>query len=209
MRRIELTLFAKQPLPGQVKMRLQPHYTPEQAAEIAAFMISATVELAVSGWPNDVSLQAWPDQDHALFRELAARHGIHLATQRGADLGERMHNALSDGIARHRAAAILGCDVPQCRWEILDQANDWLARGQNVLGPTEDGGYYLIGLTQAQPGLFRDIPWGGPEVLAATLARARTLGVGFELLPRLRDVDTAEDLWLVAQCYEPLKRFLK
>jgi hypothetical protein len=98
--------------------------------------------------------------------------------------------------------------VPHCGWDVLDQANDWLARGKNVLGPTEDGGYYFIGLQETRPELFTDMPWGSNQVLETTLARAEKLAMEFDLLKRLRDIDTADDLWLIAQKYEPLKQFL-
>ena len=205
----ELIIFARQPVPGQVKTRLQPEYTPEQAAEIAAFMTRATVEQAVSAWPGPISLYASPSPEHPLLRELAAQFDIPLAAQEGADLGAKMLHALRDGIARAGCAAVMGCDVPHCGWEAIDQANDWLARGHNVLGPAEDGGYYFIGLQEARPELFEGIAWGGHEVLATTLARAASLDMEFEMLPLLRDVDTAADLWLVARGYEPLKRFLR
>lgn len=205
----ELIIFARQPVPGQVKTRLQPDYSPEQAAEIAAFMIRATVELAVSAWPGPISLYASPDPEHPLLRRLGEEFGIRLVSQTGADLGAKMLHALREGIARAGCAAIMGCDVPHCGWEAIDQANDWLARGRNVLGPAEDGGYYFIGLQEARPELFEDMAWGGHDVLAATLSRAASLDMEFEMLPLLRDVDTAADLWLVAQLFEPLKRFLQ
>ncbi|HSW53416.1 MAG TPA: TIGR04282 family arsenosugar biosynthesis glycosyltransferase [Sulfuricaulis sp.] len=204
----ELMLFARQPVPGQVKTRLQPDYTPEQAAEIAAFMIRATVDLAVSAWPGPVTLCASPDVEHPLLRRLAGEYHVRLAPQSQGDLGARMLAALRDGIARHGAAAVMGCDVPHCGWDVIDQANDSLARGRNVLGPAEDGGYYFIGLQEARPELFADMPWGSDRVLEMTLARAEKLGMEFELLKTLRDIDTAADLWLVAQKYDPLKRFL-
>jgi uncharacterized protein len=204
----ELILFARKPVPGEVKTRLQPEYGPERAAEIAAFLIRATVELAVSAWPSRVSLYVAPDSDHPLFRELEREFDIRLARQAEGDLGARMLAALREGIARGGSAAILGCDVPHVGWDVIDQANDWLARGRNVLGPTEDGGYYFIGLQEARPELFEDMPWGGSDVLAATLARAEKWGLEFDLLAKLRDVDTAGDLWLVAQKYEPLRKFL-
>src|SRR5689334_23308224 len=119
-----------------------------------------------------------------------------------------MHRALAYGIARHGAAAVLGCDVPHCPWDVLDDAEAALARGDCVLGPADDGGYYLLGLTQARAELFEGIAWGGPDVLAATLARATALDIEFTLLPRLRDIDTAADLWLVGRCYPPLARYL-
>jgi rSAM/selenodomain-associated transferase 1 len=204
----ELLLFARQPVPGEVKTRLIPQYGAGGAAEIAAFLIRATVELAASAWPGRISLYASPDPGHPLFRELSREFSIALATQAGGDLGTKMLAALEEGIARSGCAAVMGCDVPHCGWPLLDQANDWLARGDNVLGPSEDGGYYFIGLQQAQAGLFQGIPWGGQGVLAATLARAEALGIEFEMLPLQRDIDTAADLWLAAQKYEPLRRFL-
>lgn len=205
----ELIVFAKKPVPGEVKTRLLPEYSPEQAAEIAGFLIRATVELAVSSWPGNVSLYAWPDPGHPLFHELAREFHVHLATQAEGDLGEKMLSALREGIARAGSAAVMGCDVPHGGWEVLDQANNWLARGKNVLGPTEDGGYYLIGLQEARPELFADMPWSSNKVFETTLARAKGLGIEFDLLKTLRDIDTADDLWLVAQKYEPLRRFLE
>ena len=204
----ELIVFAREPVAGQVKTRLQPNYSPEKAAEIAAFMIRATVELAVTAWPGDVRLYAWPDIDHPLFRQLADEFHIQLAPQSEGDLGAKMLDALRQGIARQGAAAVMGCDVPHCGWDVIDQANHWLARGKNILGPTEDGGYYLMGLQEARAELFDEMPWGSDKVLELTLARAEKLGIEFDLLKKLRDVDTARDLWLIAQKYEPLKRFL-
>ncbi|GAB4510297.1 MAG: TIGR04282 family arsenosugar biosynthesis glycosyltransferase [Sulfuricaulis sp.] len=204
----QLILFARQPMAGQVKTRLQPDYSPEQVAEIAAFMIRATVEMAVSAWPGDVMLYAWPGPDHPLFYQLADEFHIPLAPQVDGDLGAKMLDALRQGVAKQGSAAIMGCDVPHCGWDIIDQANSWLARGKNVLGPTEDGGYYFIGLQEAQPELFEEMPWGSNRVLEMTLARAKKLGMEFNLLKTLRDIDTPADLWLVAQRYEPLKQFL-
>ncbi len=203
-----LMIFAKQPIPGQVKTRLQPEYTPEQAAAIAALLIRETVELAVASWPSDVYLCGAPNADHPLFRELAEHHGVALLDQAPGDLGTRMQRALALGIERHGAAAVFGCDVPHCDWEILDDANAALAQRRNVLGPTEDGGYYLIGLTAPQPELFTEMTWGSPCVLASTLERAHAIGIEFTLLPTLHDIDTAADMWLVAQQHESLRRFL-
>ncbi len=209
MKQPDLILFAKQPLSGQVKTRLQPEYSPDEAAAIAAQLICGTVELAVSTWPGQVYLYAWPNADHPLFHELAREFHIQLAAQADGDLGAKMLSVLQAHIAHRGCAAILGCDVPHCDWDIIDQANDWLARGRNVLGPTYDGGYYFIGLQQPAPELFTDIEWSSNKVLTETLLRAGILGIDFEMLSELRDIDTPGDLWLVAQKYEPLKRYLK
>ncbi|MCR4348215.1 MAG: TIGR04282 family arsenosugar biosynthesis glycosyltransferase [Sulfuricaulis sp.] len=209
MKQPTLIIFARQPVPGETKTRLQPDYSPEKSAEIAAFMIRATVELAVSAWPGDVMLYAWPGVAHPLFQDIANEFKIGLAPQVEGDLGAKMLDALRAVMKPRGSAAIMGCDVPQCGWDVLDQANDWLARGKSVLGPTEDGGYYFIGLQEARPELFADIPWGSGRVLEMTLSRADKLGLEFELLPKLRDIDTANDLWFIAQKYEPLRRFLE
>lgn len=209
LRQPELIIFAKQPLAGQVKTRLLPDYTPQEAADIAALLVRATVALAVANWPGEIYLYGAPDAGHPLFEELARDFDLQLAPQDTGDLGARMQAALREGLARRRAAAILGCDVPHCPGDVLDLANHWLAQGRNVLGPTEDGGYYFIGLNAPHAELFQNIDWGTDRVLAQTLERAKSLGVEFEWLPRLRDIDTAADLRRAAHAYEPLRRFLK
>lgn len=199
MKKPELILFARKPIAGQVKTRLQPAVTPQQAADIAVFMLRTTAARAAEYWPGDVYLYATPDAQHPLFLELSQTLHLFLAPQGAGDLGERMRHALQDGITRRGAAAVMGCDVPQCPGGILETAHEHLARGRNVLGPTMDGGYYLLGLQQDVPELFEHMPWGGGQVLAETLARAAALGIEFETLPVLRDVDTLEDLTAVAQ----------
>lgn len=208
MKSPDLILFAKQPVAGKVKTRLQRDYAPLQVAEIAAFLIRASVQLASSSWPSQIYLYAAPDLDHPLFKELARDFHINLAGQASGDLGQKMLQAMREGIARSGAAGILGCDVPHCPWQIIEQAHEYLANGKCVLGPAEDGGYYFIGLQQAQAALFEGIAWGGDRVAELTLARARRLGLRFEMLPMLNDIDTTQDLWLAAQAFEPLRTFL-
>ncbi|MBI3897739.1 MAG: TIGR04282 family arsenosugar biosynthesis glycosyltransferase [Gammaproteobacteria bacterium] len=203
-----LFIFAKQPIAGRVKTRLQPDFTPAQAAEIAAVLICETVTLAVRNWPGSVYLCGAPDSEHPLFATLADQFSVKLLDQGDGDLGARMQRALANGIAIHGAAAVIGSDVPHCPWTILDDANDLMARGHNVLGPAADGGYYFIGLTRPGRELFTDMAWGAGSVLAETLRRATAASIDFKLLPSLRDIDTAADLWLVARQFAPLHRFL-
>jgi len=209
MKNPDLILFSKQPVAGQVKSRLHGVYGPQRAAEIAAFCIHRTVELATASWPGDVYLYGWPDAGHELYAGLAAAFPIDLGRQSGGDLGEKMSRALEQGIARAGAAAVMGCDVPHCPGAALRQAYDALASGKNVIGPTQDGGYYFIGLQRVLVELFTDIPWGGPAVLARTLARAAEQAMEFVRLPELRDLDRPEDLRAVAAGYPPLEQFLQ
>ena len=202
-----LFIFSKAPVAGTVKTRLQPTYTAAQAAEIAASLIRETVALAVTNWNGPVYLATTPDTSYPLFAELAARHAVTLRAQHGADLGARMHEAIAHGVAHHGAAAVIGCDVPHCPAPVLRDAFARLMRGRDVLGPSSDGGYYLIGLNRPRVELFTDMAWGSADVCATTLARARALGIEFETLPVLRDIDTPEDLRAVAPSFPPLQRF--
>lgn len=208
MKSPDLILLAKQPIPGEVKTRLQPDYNPKQAAQIAEFLIRDTAKLAATNWPSDVYLYGAPGTDHPLFRRLAEKFRLRLATQADGDLGLRMLTALRQGIERSGAAGVLGCDVPHCQGAILELAHEKLARGDNVIGPTEDGGYYFIGLQQAPGALFEHIEWGESRVVETTLLRGQQLGITFEVLPKLTDIDTGDDLWIIAHQYEPLRKFL-
>lgn len=207
MSRPALFVFAKAPVAGQVKTRLQPAYTATQAAEIAAVLIRETAALAVAHWDGPIYLSTTPDTTHPLFAELASRYAMPLRAQQGSDLGARMHEAIAYGVAQHGAAAVLGCDVPHCPVPTLREASERLVRGGAVLGPSADGGYYLIGLAQARPELFTGITWGGADVRTITVARAHAVGIEFEMLPMLRDIDTPADLEAVAQTYASLKQF--
>lgn len=203
-----LYIFAKAPLAGTVKTRLQGTYTAEQAAEIAAVLIRETVARVIASWDGPIYLATTPTTEHPLFAELASRYALTLRAQHGVDLGERMYDAIAHGIARHGAAGVIGCDVPHCAPSTLTQAQRCLRAGRNVLGPALDGGYYLIGLTRAHPQLFDRIEWGGPEVWARTRDRLHSLDLPYELLPALRDIDTAEDLRDAAAQVAALRRFL-
>lgn len=207
MKTPELAIFARQPDAGWVT-RLAPQAGAERAAEIATAVLRATVELAVSYWPGEVCLAGEPDARHPLFQALAGEFHIRLIDQAAGERGERMHAVLRDGIARHGAAAILTADVPHCPPAVLEEGFELLARGKNILGPAEDGGYYLIGLQNPDASLFRGLAWGSRSVLDNTLARAERAGRPFELLPRLRDIDSWQDLVAVAGDFAPLGRFI-
>ena len=208
MKNPELILFARQPIPGRVMPRLQPALSPQRAADIAAYMIRATATLAVENWPGEVHLYGDPDAECVLFRELATTLHVLLAPQAYGDHGQRLGAALQQGIARRGAAAVMDCDVPHCGDEMLERAHDALARGRNVIGPTMDGGYYLLGLQQYTPELFCGVAWDGDQILEQTLARAQAVGIEFEMLSRLRNVETLADLAAVAQGYAGLQAFL-
>jgi rSAM/selenodomain-associated transferase 1 len=192
--RVALAIMAKAPRPGDVKTRLCPPLAPAGAAALArAFLLDRIAQgreldarLAIAYAPGD----ARPE-----FEALAP--DCELIPQRGPDLGARMGGAVEDVLAAGAAGAVLvGTDSPTAPGDALAEAVRLLASGdaELVLGPAEDGGYYLIGLRAPQPALFRDMAWSTAGVFAETVRRARALGLRTAALPAWFDVDTGADL---------------
>ena len=143
----------------------------------------------------DVFLACTPGMDHPFFQTLAARHRIHLCDQVGANLGQRMDHALTAVLNRGYAHALLvGTDIPNLSAHHYQRAKALLQAADVVWGPTEDGGYYLVGAKQPVPALFADIPWSTGNVLAQSQARAERAGLVVGLLEPERDLDTFDDV---------------
>jgi rSAM/selenodomain-associated transferase 1 len=200
-----LVVFAKAPIPGQVKTRLCPPLTHDEAATVHGSFVLDTLErtrAAVSKFrlPVDRYLACAPSSALAFFKIMEERQGVRLLEQAGDDLGARM-NGVFDALftKRYARVVIVGTDVPSLPLEIYQQAVHLLDRHDAVLGPALDGGYYMIGLKKAGPALFDDIPWSTNRVLALTKEKATALGLSVGLLPEWRDVDTIEDLNLLIE----------
>lgn len=193
--RSRLLLFAKAPVPGTVKTRLVPALGEAGAARLHARLVEHALAVAAGSGLAPVELWCAPATDHPFFAACAAAHPVRLRPQRGGDLGERMHHALAAALEEAESAVLMGSDCPAIDGGYLAQAFVALEEGADlVLGPAADGGYVLVGLRRPQPPLFRDIPWGGAEVLARTRERAHSLGLTVRELPELWDVDRPEDL---------------
>ncbi len=188
-------IFAKAPIPGQVKTRLISRLGEEGAARVYTGLLRRIV--AERGGAGLCPVQCWcaPDTRHRLFRELAARHGVGLQRQSGSDLGARMFHAASVALGDSDRVILVGADCPGLGVDYLGLALDGLEGDVDaVLGPAEDGGYVLLGLKRVAVRLFEDMPWGTGEVLAATRHRLRELGWRWRELPALWDVDRPQDL---------------
>ncbi len=192
-------VFAKAPVPGEVKTRLIPHLGAQAAAELYCRMLRRT--LATAAIARIGVLELWTSEPaDAPFVQLCRRLlGVPVRTQTGADLGERMSNAVQDGLARAGKVVLVGADVPAMTHEDLREARDALDQGSDaVLGPAEDGGYWLLGVTRHDPTLFERIAWSSAEVAQRTRERLRALQWRWhELAPRW-DVDRPEDLARIA-----------
>lgn len=189
-------VFVKAPRPGWVKTRLAADLDPEAAAAIHRVLVGRTV--ARLGRLPDVELRFAPDDAGAEIKPWL-RPGWRLAGQGTGDLGERLERATSAALTEgSRGAVVIGTDCPALEPEDLDEATAGLEQHDVVLGPAEDGGYWLIGLRAPQPALFRGIPWSTAEVFERTCDRARDAGLSMRSLRRLRDVDTLHDwrAWL-------------
>lgn len=190
-----LIIFAKAPIPGQVKTRLCPPLTPDEAASLHGSFVLDALERS-RGLPMvDRILACDPSSDHVFFKIMGERHGVRLIDQVGEDLGARMEHASAGAFARgYRLVLIVGSDLPTLQPAMYLQSLELLASHDVVLGPALDGGYYLIGLTRPAPGLFTDIPWSTDQVLLLTRQKAETLGWSTALLPSSRDVDRIDDV---------------
>jgi rSAM/selenodomain-associated transferase 1 len=188
-----LLVVAKQPAPGQTKTRLCPPLTPSQAAELYECFLRDTldamrkvpgVEPVIGYLPNDA-------QDY--FHQLAP--DMSLIRQRGSSLGERLDGLLKQALTGgSRKAVVMDSDSPTLPVDYLSMAFEQLTETDVVLGPTTDGGYYLIGVKQPQPRLLRQVQMSTSHVLADTLALARASRLSVSLLPNWYDVDTIADL---------------
>ncbi len=185
--------FVKEPVPGRVKTRLCPPLSHAQAATVySAFARDVLMALgAVPVADVEIGYDARPESGApAWLRDSSAWFPQH-----GDDLGERMNAAFERAFARGaRRAVIVGSDIPDLEPGLVSDAFRFLKRHPLVLGPADDGGYYLVGLTRPCPELFRSMAWSTAEVLDQTIGRAERLGLSLELLPSRRDVDTPDDL---------------
>ena len=188
-----LILFGRYPVPGRTKTRLAPVVGPLGAAELQRQWTERAVAVLKGSRLAPVAFVYGDGTARQVGRWLGHER-IDLIPQVEGDLGLRMAAALAD--ARHRGAAqvvLLGTDVPQMTLRHLEMAFAALADHDLVLGPTRDGGYWLVGCRKPVD-IFTGIPWGTAEVLSRTLQRARQQGVSPALLPPMSDVDTPSDL---------------
>jgi len=189
-----LIVFAKQPVPGKVKTRLMPHLSPEACAALYSGFIRDTVHTASSASADSWVLAYDPPGAASAMRPFAPA-GWDLVPQGDGDLGSRMHSALAAHLIHPGDCAVLiGTDVPSLPAAHLNRAFDLLTEVDIVLGPSTDGGYYLVGLRAPEERLFSDITWSSSAVFAQSATRARTLRKTLGLVPPWHDVDTAEDL---------------
>jgi uncharacterized protein len=186
---LPLCIFVKPPLPGKVKTRLSPSLAPEAAARLAAAFFADTLALARScEWARVVVAC---DGDPAA---LGLEPDIEVWPQGGGDLGDRLERVLGRALRESAAAVAIGTDSPGLPRAFLDSAHRRLGSADAVLGPCDDGGFYLIGLRRCPGGLLSGLPWSVDSTRAETLARLRFAGLSVAETEPWFDVDLPEDL---------------
>ena len=188
-----LLVVSKRPAPGQTKTRLTPPLTADEAADIYECFLRDTLEVA-RAVPGVTRILAYLPEDQAEYFERLAPD-FERIPQVGVSLGERLDYALtrclSDGFAQ---AVIMDSDSPTLPAAFVARAFELLDYADVTIGPCEDGGYYLIGMTRPQPRLLREVEMSTPHVAWDTCVLAMQSHLRVELLPEWYDVDTGRDL---------------
>ncbi len=184
-----LCVFAKPPRPGVAKSRLIPALGAMGAGELAHALFADTWNMATR-MPQMSVVLATTDAGAPEWREL----GADVWPQGSGTIGDRMERVIRRALKTHPLAIVIGTDLPGLPAARLNAARRALASADAVLGPADDGGFYLIGLRRCPRGLLRGLPWSTPEVFARTLGRLRSRGLRARTIGSWCDVDDPEDL---------------
>lgn len=183
-----IAVFAKVPEPGSVKTRLIPELGPERACGLAeAFLEDTVTRMRKLDWAECIVAATAPFQRHYFKPD-------EVWLQSEGDLGERLEKVLRLALKRRRAVLAIGSDTPNLPLEHVDNARRALATADAVLGPSLDGGFYLIGLKECPVGMLEGIQWSHSSTLAATTAKLDQFGMKTAFINPWFDVDSHDDL---------------
>ncbi len=205
-----LGIFGKKPEPGRSKTRLASEFGEEIAAEIAGSMLFDILDF----WSSETILApggrrvfVFDPPDSGPWFDSFVPAAFALLPQREGNLGERMRAffeaEFADGAAR---VVLIGSDAPLIDPSVLVSAFLCLETRDVVIGPSTDGGYYLIGARDGGPPIFDGIQWSGSTVLAQTIDRLNDIGLSLSVLPASYDVDTPDDWRTLAGHLRALRR---
>lgn len=186
-----LIIFTKNPEAGKVKTRLAATIGNDAALAVYVQLLSHTVSIT-DELPSDKFVFY---SSHIMQEDIWDNKHFFKQLQSGHDLGERMKNAFTDIFQQdYNKIVIIGTDCPHLNPEIILNAFAYLDLHDVVIGPAEDGGYYLLGMKQLHPQLFENISWSTDAVLTETQITCDDLQLDYYLLPTLKDIDEEKDL---------------
>ncbi len=195
-----IIVMSKVPLPGVSKTRLNSVLSAQECVDLhRACLYDLGQNIDKLGWPtylyytggselDDYSDNRWWGLENKLYERILIR------PQQGQDLGERMYQAAREVLSVQESIILLGSDLPDLACEVLEETRQNLLNNDVIIGPAEDGGYYLLAIKQAHLALFQGITWGSSQVLEETLARIELQALHYKVLATARDIDTWEDL---------------
>ena len=183
-----ILVFAKAPLPGRVKTRLQPVLSPEECSELHHSFVGDVLD-SLEGFRPSVDVELHLDQPSDAWSAFPVKREL----QYGGDLGQKMWNAAHHAFLQGREQVmIVGTDAPTLPLSHLRELLD--SRSDIAFGPTEDGGYYAVVFRRLPPGLFDGVEWSTEYTLEQSVAAAQKVGLSVDLGPRWYDVDSPADL---------------
>jgi rSAM/selenodomain-associated transferase 1 len=188
-----LILFAKDPVAGQVKTRLSSLLDNSTTLSLYHHFLRDSIEKICSVTGVDRFIGIASDPQTSYFEDVSRSHPIQLFLQEGDNLGERMRRAFDDRFMEgYERVVIIGADSPTLPTAYIKQALQ--SQKKVVIGPSTDGGYYLIGMQSKVTDIFEGVHWGSDQVLSETLGVLKGQRSEAELLPVWYDVDLPEDL---------------
>ncbi len=189
-----LIVFIKWPELGKVKTRLQPELSLQASVQLYKAMTEDIVRRFTNISGFDMILFFDPP---SALNKIKAWLGTNQAMipQSGNTLGDRMHNAFTYTFKKgYKKILLIGSDIPSLELEDVFHGFDGLEHHEIVLGPSPDGGYYLIGMNQINPNVFENIIWSSDTVLGETVKRIQDDKLRYKLLSVINDIDTFDDL---------------
>ena len=193
-----LLIFIKNPQKGNVKTRLAKTMGDEKAYQIYLKLLDHTIEVAGNvNAHKQIWYSSFIEESDGLEEKPSDSYDVQFEKklQQGDNLGERMAGAFKEGFGEgFERILIIGSDCPEITHQIIEEGFDRLEQVDAVIGPSEDGGYYLIGSKTFIPEIFNNIPWSSENVLTETTSVLEKKDLRYSTLLTLNDIDTEEDL---------------
>lgn len=199
-----LILMTRIPIPGKTKTRLMETMTGNECAELhMAFLMDLFDTFNELKDKLDIYITYTPDNSLNIIEDIIPKY-IKTFPQEGQDLGDKMYNAIDNVLSMgYDNVILIGSDIPDISSRDINIAFEILKEKDIVLGPSYDGGYYLVGMKEPDNGIFHiSKKWGGLSVLESTIDIANSEGLSIGLAPKYRDIDTKEDLFEFMKTYE-------